>query len=86
MASNLVRMFVILGCFFRHGSQDLIVNVQSKNGDISQQEFKAFPEEDLVFLSYKLDDGQFIDISLDFKQVCVLHDSNLLRIARVNPA
>ena len=63
----LLTLFLV---FVVKSTPELVVNVRSKSGSITQQEFESFPDKDLVAVSYKLNDYRFVDILLDFNKVC----------------
>ncbi|EDO46094.1 predicted protein [Nematostella vectensis] len=56
-------MVLLPECYSR-----LAVNVKTKAGDITKQVFESFPEKELVKISFRLNDGRYIDISLDFRK------------------
>ena len=56
--------YFILNC-----SSTLVVNVRTKRGDITQEEIDADPEKDLITLNYKLNNGQYVDMLIDFPKV-----------------
>ena len=61
-------IILLLLCIINCGC-DLVVNVKTRRGDISQEVIGANPEHNLVTLSYKLNDGQYIDMLIDIPKV-----------------
>ena len=55
--------------FFTVSRSSLVVNVKTKRGDITQEEIDADPEKDLITMDYKLNDGQYVNMLIDFQKV-----------------
>lgn len=53
-----------------------MVNVRTKQGDITQEEIDADPEKDLITLNYKLNSGQYVDMLIDFRKVWFLQNNS----------
>lgn len=63
-------LFIILSFLVHRGHFNLSVNIKSKRGDIVRQTFKSDPQGDVVTVNYKLNEGQFIEMLVDFRKVC----------------